>query len=136
MDAALAALRHDGASSLQLSISLLERDALLALPAARSQGVGVIARECLANGLLVKDVPAADVRSYCRSDDEAAAKVSQIERYRKDAAGRGYSMTQLALQYVSRLEGVSVSLIGVSSLMQLNALLSNGLPSRPASGPR
>jgi aryl-alcohol dehydrogenase-like predicted oxidoreductase len=136
VDAALAALRNDGVSSLQLSISLLERDALRVLPSASSQGVGVIARECLANGLLVKDVPAADVRSYCRSDDEAAAKVSQIERYRKDADEQGCSMAQLALQFVRGLAGVSVTLIGVSSLTQLDALLSKGLPSLPPRVPR
>jgi aryl-alcohol dehydrogenase-like predicted oxidoreductase len=129
VDAAVAALRHPGVSSLQVSISLLERDALHVLPQAHEQRVGVIARECLANGLLVKNVAAADVRSYVKSDDEAAAKASQIEKYRHAAAESGCTLTQLALQFVSRLEGVSVSLVGVSSLQQLNALLSNGLPS-------
>ncbi len=128
VDAAIAALGHPGVSSLQVSISLLERDALRVLQQAREQGVGVIARECLANGLLVKDVPPEDVRSYCESDEEAAAKVLQIERYRKTASETGTTVTQLALQFVSRLEGVSITLIGVSSLQQLNGLLANGLP--------
>ena len=136
VDAAAAALGHAGVSSLQISISLLERGALRVLPQAREQGVGVIARECLANGLLVKDVAPEDVRSYCESDEEAAAKVSQIERYRSAAADNGCTLTQLALQFVSGLDGVSVTLVGVSSKEQLNALLSNGLPSKggPALG--
>jgi aryl-alcohol dehydrogenase-like predicted oxidoreductase len=135
VDAALASLQHGGVSSLQVSISLLERDALRVLALAREQGVGVIARECLANGLLVKDVAPDDVRSYCRSDDEAEAKTSQISRYRQVAADNGCTLTQLALQFVSRLEGVSVSLIGVSSRPQLNALLLNGLPSESCPEP-
>lgn len=136
VDAAVEALRHPGVSSLQLSISLLERDPLRVLPQAREQGVGVIARECLANGLLAKHVAPADVRSYCRSDEEAAAKAVQIERYRKTAAGYGCTLPQLALRFVSRLEGVSVSLIGVSSQQQLDALVSSGLPAagRPEVG--
>lgn len=128
VDAAIAALGHPGVSSLQVSISLLERDALRVLPQAREQGVGVIARECLANGLLVKDVLPADVRSYCESDAEAAAKAVQIEDYRRTASETGTTVAQLALQFVSRLEGISVTLIGVSSLQQLNGLLANGLP--------
>ncbi len=128
IDAALAALRYPGVSSLQLAINLLERSAAPVAVKAHQQGVGVIARECLANGLLVKDASAIDIRTYCQSDDETAAKAAQIERYRKAAADSGGNLTQLALQFVSRLEGVSVSLIGVSSVQQLNALLSNGLP--------
>jgi aryl-alcohol dehydrogenase-like predicted oxidoreductase len=128
VDAARAALGHAGVSSLQLSISLLERGAVQLLPRAREQGVGVIARECLANGLLVKDVPAGDVRSYCESDAEAAAKVLLIEKYRQTAAGAGRTISQLALEFVRGLEGVSVTLVGVSSLQQLNNLLTNGLP--------
>jgi aryl-alcohol dehydrogenase-like predicted oxidoreductase len=136
VDAAFASLDHAGVSSLQVAINLLERDAIGVLPQARQQGIGVIARECLANGLLVKDAAAIDIRSYCQSDDEAAAKASQIEKYRKVASDNSCTLTQLALQFVNRLEGVSVSLIGVSSLQQLNALLSNGLRStcRPQLG--
>jgi hypothetical protein len=38
-------------------------------------------------------------------------------------------LTELALQFVSGLDGVSVSLIGASRPQQLDALLSNGVPS-------
>ena len=127
-DAALAALKHPGVSSLQVFVNLLDREGLCALPLAHMQGVGVIARECLANGLLVKDAASIDIRSYVRSDEEAVTKAAQLERYRQAAAERGCTLTQLALQYVNQLEGVAVSLIGVSSLQQLHSLLSNGLP--------
>jgi aryl-alcohol dehydrogenase-like predicted oxidoreductase len=127
-EAAQAALGHTGVSSVQLAINLLDRWAVPVLPRAHEQGVGVIARECLANGLLVKDASALDIKKYTQSDDEATAKTRQIELYRKAAAERGLTPTQLALQFVSHLEGVSVSLVGVSSLDQLNSLLSKEFP--------
>jgi aryl-alcohol dehydrogenase-like predicted oxidoreductase len=129
VDAAGASLRHTGVSSLQVPINLLERASVQVLSQARGSGIGVIARECLANGLLIKHVSAGDIRSYCQSDSEAAAKASQIEKYRKVADDSGCTLSQLALRFVSSLDGVSVSLIGVSRLEQLNALLLNGLPS-------
>jgi aryl-alcohol dehydrogenase-like predicted oxidoreductase len=127
-EAASAALAYPGVSSLQLSISLLGRDAVAVLPAARERGVGVIARETLANGLLIKDAADLDVRAHVRSDEEAAAKSAQIARYRRVAAEHGCTLSQLALQFVRRLEGVSVSLLGVSSREQLDRLLERGLP--------
>jgi aryl-alcohol dehydrogenase-like predicted oxidoreductase len=135
LDAAMSALKYPGVSALQVALNMLEREALAALPQARAQGVGVIARECLANGLLVKDAATIDIRRYVRSDEEAAAKAEQLSRHRQEAAGRGCSLTQLALQFVNQLDGVAVSLLGVSSLEQLNALLSTGLPA-PARGER
>ena len=134
-EAGFAALEHAGVSSLQLSISLLVRDAMPVLPAARARGVGVIARECLANGLLVKEASQVDIRSYVHSDEEAAAKSAQIAGYRGVAAEHGCTLTQLALQFVRRLDGVCVSLLGASSLEQLNRLLSEGLPQDSCPGP-
>jgi len=46
-----------------------------------------------------------------------------LNEYRQKAAERGSSLARLALEYVTGLEGVSVSLVGVSRLEQLNALL-------------
>jgi len=60
---------------------------------------------------------------------EAAVKVRQVQEYRRTAAENGCSLTQLALQFVSGLDGVSVTLIGVSRLDQLESLLATGLPS-------
>jgi aryl-alcohol dehydrogenase-like predicted oxidoreductase len=123
----LAALNHPGLSSIQVPLNLLERAALPALPIARGLGVGVIVREALANGLLVKELSPEQVRSYCRSDDEAAAKAALVQGYRATAQHHS-SVSQLALHYVSTLEGVSVTLIGVSRREQLDSLLSTALP--------
>ena len=124
----LAALNHPGISSIQVPLNLLERSALPALPIARELGVGVIVREALANGLLVKELSPEQVRSYCRSDEEAVAKAARVQGYRATAAQHESSVSQLALHYVSTLEGVSVTLLGVSRLEQLDSLLSTALP--------
>jgi aryl-alcohol dehydrogenase-like predicted oxidoreductase len=130
VEAGLAALRHPSVSSIQIVINLFERGAVDALlPRAREQGVAIIARECLANGLLAKDASAIDVASYCQSPDETERKAAQLELYRRKAAETSCQLAELALQFVSRLEGVSVSLVGVSRRGQLDALLLAGIPS-------
>jgi aryl-alcohol dehydrogenase-like predicted oxidoreductase len=127
VDAAHAALRHAGVSSLQVPISALERSFAGVLPLARQQGVAVIARECLANGLLVKQLSFPELRAYCQSDAEATNKAQQLELLRRQATEDGSSLTQLALRFVSQLEGVSVTLLGASRLQQIEALLANEL---------
>jgi aryl-alcohol dehydrogenase-like predicted oxidoreductase len=129
VDAALAALKHDGLSSIQVVINLLEQRSVELLAHARRRDVAVIARECLANGLLAKDIAAIDVKAYCRSEEEAAIKAAQLDLYRRSALENGCTLTQLALEFVSRLEGVSVALLGVSRQQQLESLLGSGIPS-------
>jgi aryl-alcohol dehydrogenase-like predicted oxidoreductase len=136
VDAAREALRFPGVSSLQLPISLMERGAAVVLPDAHRRGVAVIARESLANGLLVKEPGQLDVRSYCQSDEEAREKSARLEVLRREAARRGWSLPRLALDYVSGLEGVTVTLLGASRPAQVIELLREtprleGTPSAP-----
>lgn len=126
VEAASAALHHPGVSSLQVPINLLSREFLPVLNTARLAGVAVIARECLANGLLVKELSPEQIRAYCQSDAEASQKAQQIEAYRQAAGEDSGSLAQFALRWVSRLDGVSVSLVGVSRLEQLETLLTHG----------
>jgi aryl-alcohol dehydrogenase-like predicted oxidoreductase len=132
VEAALAALGHPNVSSIQVAINLLERSAVdTVLPRALRQGVAIIARECLANGLLAKDAASLDLHSYCQSPHEAERKAEQLTSYRQVADLNGCTLAQLALQFVSRLEGVSVSLVGVSRRQQLDTFLLGGIPSSP-----
>jgi aryl-alcohol dehydrogenase-like predicted oxidoreductase len=126
VDAANEALQYAGASSLQVPVSLLSREFLPVLDKAHEAGVGVIARECLANGLLVKELSPEQIRSYCQSDAEASDKAARIAEYRRDASTSGAPLAQLALHWVTRLDGVSVTLMGVSNLQQLETLLTYG----------
>jgi aryl-alcohol dehydrogenase-like predicted oxidoreductase len=91
--------------------------------------VAIIARETLANGLLVKDAAEIDLKKYCQSPEEESLRVEELERYRAEASGAGESLARHALRYVTRLDGVSVALLGASRLGQLRSLLRE-LPSR------
>jgi aryl-alcohol dehydrogenase-like predicted oxidoreductase len=122
-DAAVA-LRQPGAASVQVTINLLEPRAIdELLPAARARGVGVIAREVLANGLLAKDPASLDLASYCRSPQETERRARQLHSVGELARANGCVPAQLALQFVQRLEGVPVALVGARSVAQLTASL-------------
>ncbi len=123
-EAALAALRVPGVSSLQIPMSLLEhRIADEVLPRARENGVAVIARECLANGLLAKNASAIDLKTYCSSPEEIDLRQRQLAAYREVADDSGCTLTQLGLEFVMRTEGVSVSLVGARNMAQLSQTL-------------
>ena len=125
-------MRYPNVSTVQVTISLLERSAVdTVLPLASDRKVGVIARECLANGLLVKDASSIDLAAFSQSPQEADRRRDQLESYRTLAAQNGCTLAQLALQFVSGLDGVSVSLIGVSARQQLDSLLSMGILNPP-----
>lgn len=128
--ATMAALEYPGVASIQVAVNLLDRQELAAIRRAGERGIAVIARECLANGLLVKDVAREDVGKYVGSAEEASAKADAIERWRDTARQRRTTLAQLALAYVNGLDAVSVTLIGVSRLEQLQALAAAGLPPR------
>jgi aryl-alcohol dehydrogenase-like predicted oxidoreductase len=124
LEAAHAALAFAGVSSLQVVVSLLERSAAETIvPLARQRGVAVIGRECLANGLLVKAESEIDLKAYCPSPEQEDLRRTQLRAHRQAAAERGVPLARLAVEYATGVDGVSVSLIGVRSIQQLNALL-------------
>jgi aryl-alcohol dehydrogenase-like predicted oxidoreductase len=124
VESGLATLRHAGVASLQLTANLLEHRAVDALlPPARARRIAVIARECLANGLLVKPPAETDLAAYCRSRQEEAERAGQLAALRQAACAEGRSLVELALRYVQELDGVSVALIGARSVQQLEAVL-------------
>ncbi|HEX4803740.1 MAG TPA: aldo/keto reductase, partial [Myxococcaceae bacterium] len=87
----------------------------------------VIARECLANGLLVKDASEVNLSSYCQSPEEIQIKEAQLASYRNQAAANGFTLAELALRFVSSQAGVTVSLVGASNLQQLQSLSRTGI---------
>jgi aryl-alcohol dehydrogenase-like predicted oxidoreductase len=123
-EACLAALKFPAVASLQFLFNLLERGGEdLLLPMARAQGVAVIARECLANGLLVKDASEIDLGNYTRSDDERKHREEQLATFRRQAQEEGRSLMSKALRYAADTEGVSVALVGARNADQLRGLL-------------
>jgi aryl-alcohol dehydrogenase-like predicted oxidoreductase len=132
VEASLAALRFPGVSSLQVVVNLLERRKLeQVVPEARAKGVPIIARECLANGLLLKRPAEIDLSKYCRPD-EFPLREQQLAAFHEEAATTGRSQVDLALDFVTAVEGVHVTLLGVRTVEQLRGLLER--PGRPGAG--
>jgi aryl-alcohol dehydrogenase-like predicted oxidoreductase len=122
--AGLAALEHARVASIQCVVNLLDPSSAEQLvPRARAQRVACIARECLANGLLVKDEKDIDFSKYAASPEEAERKRALLAGARERAVREGVSLTTLSLTHVSSLQGIDVTLIGARNVEQLHELL-------------
>jgi len=120
-------------ASLQFVLNLLEPGAADALvPLARERGVAYIARECLANGLLVKDAATLDWSKYCATPAERERRVRQLDEVRARAAAQRRALPAFALDYVTSLSGVSVALVGASNEAQLTHVLAQVFDTRAA----
>lgn len=117
---ALTCLRYSGIASLQLRLSLLDQTALAeAVPRAHEQGVAVIARECFAGGLLAKPLDALGLETFIFDETEREAKRREIQGYADLARQSGRTLPELALQFVRGVEGVTVTLLGMRTEVQL-----------------
>lgn len=124
IEAGLAALRFPGVSSIQFTLSLLEQRAATELfPLAQQHGAGGIARECLANGLLVKPLSEVDLKQYCSSPEQEAQRREQLQQLASESAAGGPSILKRALAYPNSVSGVSVTLVGARNVEQLRKLL-------------
>jgi aryl-alcohol dehydrogenase-like predicted oxidoreductase len=124
VEAGEAALLWPGASSLQFTLNLFERAGGERLfPAAGARGVGGIARECLANGLLVKPREEIDLKKYCSSPEQEVQRAQQLEELWREKESSGGSVLRRALTYPGSVAGVSVTLLGVRNVDQLAPLL-------------
>jgi aryl-alcohol dehydrogenase-like predicted oxidoreductase len=133
LDANLAALRQPELASVQVTLNLLEQGATDSLlPTASGQGVAVIARECLGNGLLVKSEAEVDLAAVCRTPDERTLRSGQLAELRREAAARRMPLAGLALDFVRRTPGVSVALVGARTRSQLEAVIAAAFPAERA----
>ncbi|MEO6603792.1 MAG: aldo/keto reductase [Polyangiaceae bacterium] len=125
LEVAQEALRYPGVSSVQFVFGLLEQEAATTiLPGARAQNVACIAREVLGNGLLVKPAMTSDdLARYCRSTEQLAQRTTQLADLRQEAAQRGVTLGQMALEYAGKTAGISVALLGARTPQQLRRLL-------------
>lgn len=117
---ALTCLRYAEISSLQIRISLLDQSALEdVIPRAKAQGVSIIARECFAGGLLAKPQAALGLEAIMPDEAERDAKRREIASLHQLADQSGRFLTQLALQFILGIEGISVTLLGMRTEAQL-----------------
>jgi aryl-alcohol dehydrogenase-like predicted oxidoreductase len=132
IEAALEALRFPNVASVQILLNLIEQRAAAGpFAKAHEQGVAGIARECLANGLLVKRAEDIDLSAYCATVEERESRAALLATQRQRAAEAGMSLTRLALEYVRGVEGVSVTLLGVRNVTQLRGLLDQAAHREP-----
>jgi aryl-alcohol dehydrogenase-like predicted oxidoreductase len=118
-DAALA-VEQPGVASVQVTVNLVAKEsAAQVVPRALSKNVAIIAREVLANGILVKDPALVDLLKICQSPEEAALRKLQLAEIAAEAKAKGVPVPRMALEYVRDLPGVSVALIGARTKEQL-----------------
>jgi aryl-alcohol dehydrogenase-like predicted oxidoreductase len=109
--------RHPAIGTIQLPYSAIDRAAAEhAFPAASTLGAGVISRSCYAAGLLVGDLPEAELRE--RTPDWPA-----IMRFREVAARLGRPRRELALQFNLSEPAIAVTIIGMRTTDHLDETL-------------
>lgn len=102
----------------------VEKDLLTTL---RDEGIGCIVFSPLAQGLLTNrylqgiptDSRAAGPVGFLREKDITESKIEKVRRLNQLAAARGQSMAQMAIAWVLRHAEVTSSLVGASSIGQL-----------------
>jgi aryl-alcohol dehydrogenase-like predicted oxidoreductase len=128
----VASLEYAGVASIQVGLSLLHQEALAeAIPRAHARGVGVIARQAFASGLLTKrpeDVPAEHLAAEPAAAERRRAGIAS---YARQAEQRGLTLPAMALRFVLDQPGVSVALVGMYRRQHLDQCLSY-LAQRPS----
>jgi aryl-alcohol dehydrogenase-like predicted oxidoreductase len=107
-----------GVSSVQIPINLLEHDALApTLREATRRGTAVIGRQVFASGLLAR--PYTDPGHGAGAGAEGTEQERALASWSRRAQACGRPLIELALGYALALDGVSTTLIGVSTEQQL-----------------
>jgi aryl-alcohol dehydrogenase-like predicted oxidoreductase len=122
----LAAISVTRPDTVQIVYNIVRREAEDAfLPAARAAGVGVIAREPLANGLLAagygpdRSWDAGDIRARMPRP-YVAQLIALSRRVRELADQAGCTPAQLALKFVLDNDAVSVVIVGMKTVAQVD----------------
>jgi aryl-alcohol dehydrogenase-like predicted oxidoreductase len=123
-DDVLAALRYTALATVQVGFSALEQAPLdCAFPRAGERGVGIIARQVYASGLLTRPI---ETFSTDQVDDDplvAERKRTQIAAFAAIAHQRGRTPSELALKFALGRSEVSVVPLGISRPEHLDAAL-------------
>jgi aryl-alcohol dehydrogenase-like predicted oxidoreductase len=121
---AVIALRYRTLGSIQIGLSVLEQAALdAAIPAAAERGVGVIARQVFASGLLTRPAERLELDHIDHDHARAVRKRDQLASYASIAKQHGRNPAEMALQFNLIRDDVSVVLLGISRRPQLEAAL-------------
>ena len=117
-------LAHASVSVLQVELNLLHPEVLAeVLPAARSQDAGIVARQALAGGLLLRS-PGELRPEDCASREESFEQLrGRIEEAAKNARQSGRTLPHMAIQYLLEQAAISSVLIGTTNAEHLKAHL-------------
>ena len=129
-DEGLAAITATMPDTVQIAYSLARREAAATFfPAARAAGIGVLAREPLANGFLAGRYgpdhvwESGDVRA--RMPAPYVAQLAALgQRVRELAERSGHSAAQLALKFVLDDPAVATAVVGMKTVQQVEDNLS------------
>ncbi len=113
------------AASIQLPLSIFRQEWIDGvLPEAAARGLGVVAREPLANGFLAGRIgadrvfPPGDIRNHF-SRSTVAARVETVERIASIVVRDGQTVAQAALRFVLAFPEVSVTIPGAKTVAQV-----------------
>jgi aryl-alcohol dehydrogenase-like predicted oxidoreductase len=116
-------------AGLQVGVSLLHQEALAeVIPLAAARGVGVIARQCFASGLLAKPLETVDAEALGSDPAAREARAAELAGYAVAAAELGWSLRRTALQFVRACDGVSTTLVGIRTPVHLTDLTQDAQP--------
>lgn len=117
---ALLCLQHPVVSSVQVTVNLLDREAIpQLLPQASGGGVGVIARVPLAQGLLTSATGDTMAQQSARDEAKFLERKRAADLFRFLITPQR-TLAQAALRFVLGLPGVSVTLAGMVSRKELS----------------
>jgi aryl-alcohol dehydrogenase-like predicted oxidoreductase len=113
---AMLCLEYPTLSAVQVPVSFLEPQALQdAIPRAAARGIGVIARQIFASGLLTKPVEQLDIDQLDPDPIQAERKSRTLDAYQELVARTQRTRAELAMSYVLAHEEVSVAVLGMHS---------------------
>jgi len=119
IDDALLCFRHPEIASVQVTVNLLEQEAITkCLPIAKEKNVAVIIRNPRAQGHLTDNLGDITGETYARNQAEFREKQDRARRF-LFLVGEGRSLAQAALRFVLRLEGVSTVIPRANNREQL-----------------
>jgi aryl-alcohol dehydrogenase-like predicted oxidoreductase len=121
---ALICFKYPNISSIQITVNLLEQEALQCLmPHVHRQNIALIARQPLAGGTLVGSHLTTKRLGHDEMSSDIQEKLRKAEEYQFLAKSGSKTMVQAALQFVLQLHGVSVAIVGTSKQRHLNEIL-------------
>jgi aryl-alcohol dehydrogenase-like predicted oxidoreductase len=113
LEDAHACLAFEGIEIVQVSLSLLEPEAIPFIRKADQKSVAIVARQCYAGGWLAKPPEALKLAGD-------VAVEARIEQLRTIATRHGRALPELAFRFVYDFPGVDVTLVGVRKLGHLH----------------